>query len=86
MYMYTCNQTCFGDFSLQSIKEMGIMQKLAKKYLTSSRSCESPPLKAADIFDVGALFTLLVLGIGIALLILAGEILVSIHQLIHSLF
>lgn len=56
---------------------MGIMEKLVKKWLKVEINCEPSSIVSADIIDLASVFTLLILGVGVALMMLAIERLVS---------
>ncbi|XP_047738019.1 uncharacterized protein LOC125178403 [Hyalella azteca] len=69
------------DLSLQKFRELGLLHKLAKKWLAKEMFCEDDSLVVIDIIDVSSLFVLLLLGIGLSIVIFAVEIMMrSTHR------
>ncbi|XP_042205817.1 glutamate receptor ionotropic, delta-1-like [Homarus americanus] len=65
------------DYSLQKIREMGLMNRLALTWLSAERSCSLETTVTAKLSDVATLFILLLLGVAASLIVLAGELMVS---------
>lgn len=60
--------------SLQKMKEIGLVQKLAKVWLDRDDICEATNVVvSADLIDVSSLFVLLLFGIGSSLIVFIGE-------------
>ncbi|XP_069991407.1 glutamate receptor ionotropic, kainate 2-like [Penaeus vannamei] len=64
----------FFDNSLQKFRETGLMNKLIQRWLSAERTCNIGTIVSAGIVDVATLFILLVLGIGLSVVFVVGEI------------
>ncbi|XP_069192972.1 glutamate receptor 1 [Procambarus clarkii] len=65
------------DYSLQRMKEIGVMKRLVATWLKVGRSCSLQTTVNASLTDLAAVFILLFMGISASLLVLGGEIVVS---------
>ena len=63
----------FPYFSLHKLKEMGVMDKLIRKWLKVDVTCEVAASSPADIIDTASLFILLLIGLFFSLIFFAAE-------------
>ncbi|XP_047738020.1 uncharacterized protein LOC125178404 [Hyalella azteca] len=62
------------DLSLQKFRELGLMHKFVKKWMSVDVFCEDDSIVAGDLIDVSSLFVLLLFGLGLSIIIFVVEI------------
>ncbi|XP_069956158.1 glutamate receptor ionotropic, delta-1-like isoform X2 [Cherax quadricarinatus] len=65
------------DHSLQRMREVGLLNRLALTWLKTERSCTPGNTVSASMLELSAMFILLIMGLAASLLVLAAELTIS---------